>query len=99
MPKIYALENVPQSVQLYGFVENGTLKFVPQQAVIPCLMYDRPPSIFFSKVASKIVPTLALIFVPQICCYTACTDLHSTACSQQIKPTLRKQNSSLGFVL
>jgi hypothetical protein len=69
----------------------GTVKFMPQQAAVPCLLYDHPPSENSSRVASKTVPKLASVFVPQECCCTACTDLYSTACPNKYHCSKSKQ--------
>jgi hypothetical protein len=57
----------------------GTLKIVPQQAVVCSLLYDHPPLENSLRATSKIVPKLASVFMPQECYCTTCTDSYSMA--------------------
>jgi hypothetical protein len=83
VPHKFVLKTVPQSVQLYGFAEIRHLEIC---ATTGCCTFSsiRSSSLRkFFKDASKTVPKLALVFMPQECCCTACTDPYSTV-SQQI---------------
>jgi hypothetical protein len=78
VPHKSALKIMPQSVQLYGFVEYWHLKICATTGSCTLPLVNRPPSENSSRTALKIVPTLALVFMPQICCCTTCMDPYST---------------------
>jgi hypothetical protein len=97
VPPKSALKFVPQSVQLYGFAEIGTSKFVPKNRLLYLLLYDRPPSENSPKNCLENVPPLASILCPSLLLY----DLYGSVqydLSQQKHNNTQNKNSSLGFV-
>jgi hypothetical protein len=98
VPPQNCLEIVPQSVQLYGFAENITSKFVCTTCCCTFFMYDRPPSENYSKTASKNVPSFSSIFVPKFAIVRPVRIRTVQPIPTNNPTTPKTKNASLGFV-